>query len=536
MKFLSKALRTKNSNSAFKQSVDLFHTAVHQVAGEEVEASEKLRFEKVTTFNELVICCLECFPVFLQRQLVSSNDTIIVRGKKCKKNWSKIRETVKLYLSDILFTLEKLAEPSLLCTILVSVKPLVGLFLEFRGLRKKYIKTLIKLWSTDERLVQLQSYLCIKASILFANSSLFFYLLKRSYLSFVQSTKFSTELNREYIAFLTDSLVEIYSVDLSRAYQLAFVYIRQLAIHLRNALTSKTDETTQLVYNWQFIHSIEFWCKLLSTEGALDTHLKQLIFPLVQVSLGAISLNPIVKFYPLRFRCIRALNLLSTHTNTYIPLSNYLLEVLDYTRTVSLYAHLPPKPPNFAYTLKVPKQFMKTKHFHDYCVDVAFELSLEHFSSYEHSIAFPEMSFPILRELKKFAKDNYNSKHRREIKSLVEKIETQSKFIEDLRNTVDFAPKDMDRVREWEKSSAAKQSNLNDYLVLWRKSTSKVNDGKDDEQLVVVSEKPKEKETEKVLKRKRKRQIALEELSSNSEPECDVDDSVTDLNIDNWDD
>ena len=141
-----------------------------------------------------------------------------------------------------------------------------------------------------------------------------------------------------------------------------------------------------------------------------------------------------------------------------------------------------------------------------------------------------------MRELKKFAKDNYNSKHRREIKSLVEKIETQSKFIEDLRNTVDFAPKDMDRVREWEKSSAAKQSNLNDYLVLWRKSTSKVNDGKDDEQLVVVSEKPKEKETEKVLKRKRKRQVALEELSSNSEPECDVDDSVTDLNIDNWDD
>ena len=73
-------------------------------------------------------------------------------------------------------------------------------------------------------------------------------------------------------------------------------------------------------------------------------------------------------------------------------------------------------------------------------------------------------------------------------------------------------------------------------LRLWRKSTSKVNDGKDDEQLVVVSEKPKEKETEKVLKRKRKRQVALEELSSNSEPECDVDDSVTDLNIDNWDD
>ena len=112
MKFLSKALRTKNSNSAFKQSVDLFHTAVHQVAGEEVEASEKLRFEKVTTFNELVICCLECFPVFLQRQLVSSNDTIIVRGKKCKKTGKHSRQQITSSLKVVTFSKRNFSEAS----------------------------------------------------------------------------------------------------------------------------------------------------------------------------------------------------------------------------------------------------------------------------------------------------------------------------------------------------------------------------------------------------------------------------------------
>ncbi|KAI6659321.1 Nucleolar complex protein 2-like [Oopsacas minuta] len=532
--FMAKALKTKNSNSTFKHATDLFHTAVYQVAGEKIESSQKLAFEKVTTFNELVLCCLECVPLFLQRQLVSSNDVIIIRGKKCKKNWSKIRENVKLYLSDILFTLDKLVESSLLCKILYSIKPLICLFLEFRGLRKKYMKTLIKLWSKDERSVQLQSFLCMKGSILFANYSLFNYLLKRSYLSFVQSSKFSSEVNKEYIAFLIDSLVEIYSVDLSRGYQLAFVYIRQLAIHLRNALTSKTDETTQFVYNWQFIHSIEFWSKVLSAEGAADTHLKQLIFPLVQVTLGAISLSPIVKFYPLRFRCIKSLNYISLHTNTYIPIANYMLETLDYVRSVSKYTHLPPKPPNFAYTLKVSKQFMKTKHFIDYAVETAFELLLEHLSSFEHSIAFPEMSFPVLRELKKFAKATNNSKHRREIKSLIEKIEIQSKFIEDLRSTVDFAPKDTDKVREWERTSAIKHSNLSNYLNLWRKSVIKINENLVQNHLEL--DEPKNDVEKKILKsRKRKRQTQIEPTTS-SNSDSDIDDKVIELNLDNWDD
>lgn len=41
------------------------------------------------------------------------------------------------------------------------------------------------------------------------------------------------------ITFMQNSLVEIFSLDENLSYQYGFVYIRQLAIHLRNAILQK---------------------------------------------------------------------------------------------------------------------------------------------------------------------------------------------------------------------------------------------------------------------------------------------------------
>ena len=81
----------------------------------------------------------------------------------------------------------------------------------------------------------------------------------------------------------------------------------------------------QAVYNWQFVHCLDLWAQVLG--HMTDQSLRPLVYPLVQVILGTITLQPSPKYYPVRLHLVRTLIELARGTDTYIPSAPYLVEV-----------------------------------------------------------------------------------------------------------------------------------------------------------------------------------------------------------------
>lgn len=70
-------------------------------------------------------------------------------------------------------------------------------------------------------------------------------------------THFHLETIRFPLPFTFLTLVtELYSLDERAAYTHAFVYIRQLAVHLRDALAQPKKDTLTKLYSWQFLQSL----------------------------------------------------------------------------------------------------------------------------------------------------------------------------------------------------------------------------------------------------------------------------------------
>ena len=141
--------------------------------------------------------------------------------------------------------------------------------------------------------------------------------LKKTYLTLLRSAKATSAHTLPSINLMKNSASELFCVDHEAAYQHAFGYIRQLAVHLRNSMKVRNkvrifsqqlsefcaypqvyQDAFKQVYNWQYVHCIDFWSIVLAKacsieakieRGGEDSALQPLIYPLTQVSLGAIK-------------------------------------------------------------------------------------------------------------------------------------------------------------------------------------------------------------------------------------------------------
>lgn len=268
------------------------------------------------------------------------------------------------------------------------------------------------------------------------------------------------------------SLTELFALDLTTSYQHAFLYIRQLAIHLRNAVTLKHKESFQAVYNWQYINSMRLWVDVLSVTHS-KPQLQPLIYPLVSIICGVIKLIPTVAYFPLRFHCCRMLADLARETKTFIPIIPFVLEVLEVPKFNEPHKKMSMKPLKFTSILRVAQSQMEENAFRDEVIENVYGLGLQIMAQESSSVAFPDLAVMPLMVLKSYIKQSKNANFNRKLKQLVDKIQENVHFIEQERKTLTGQLKDYQIISGWEASVRSREPPLQKAFEEYAKSTEK---------------------------------------------------------------
>merc|ERR1719221_577594 len=299
----------------------------------------------------------------------------------------------------------------------------------------------------------------------------------------------------------------MFGLDHNLAYYQAFVYIRQLAIHLRNAITTNKKDSVLAVYNWQFIHSLELWGALVGHCSSSET-IRPLIYPLVQVILGTAKLIPTPKYYPLRFHCATILRDISSTTGTFIPVLPLYLEVLNTFNFKKKSKKVSMKPLDFSCVLKLSKSQMLENGFKDATIEEVYGGMLSYMADNSNKISFPELVTPLIFQLKDFLKSCKVQNYSKKIKGLLEKTVANQKMIDTRRKHVNFGVGESQKIQVWEAQVGNDGTPLLACYNNWKKVTQLQHAKK-------VSEQQKLDDYAHIPKLKKKKM----EMKERSEPE-----------------
>ncbi|KAG7129840.1 Nucleolar complex protein 2 like [Verticillium longisporum] len=476
----------KKSLRAARQVVLAFKCAAH-LNEDDAEDGKNNRYtiNSPQVFHDILIVALRQIPEVIAHHLPSKESAA---GKVYVSTETKKFQTLsimlKTYTASIIHLLGTLSDDATLKLTIGALEPLLPYLLSFRKLLKALIKCVVNFWArpASSEATRITAFLVLRKLMVIGDAGLREVVLKAVYQGLVQGSRVTNANTIQGINLMKNSAAELWGIDQNVGYTTAFTFIRQLAIHLRNSIVNNKDAAFKVVYNWQYTHSLDFWSTMLAqhctplteAEAGKPSQLKLLVYPLVQVTLGATRLIPTATFFPLRFHLIRSLLRISRATNTYIPLAAPILEVLESAEMKRAPKAASLKPLDFRVAFKAPKAYLRTRVYQDGVGEQVVELFAEFFALWAKNIAFPEMALPVVIQLKRWLKQarrgdkgasskksqrgNQNGKLGSAIVLLVQKIEANAKFIEQRRAQVDFAPKDRAQVDnflrdlEWEKT------------------------------------------------------------------------------------
>jgi nucleolar complex protein 2 len=485
---------------SLKKLVAVYKTACHlsdaNKSSDERDSQNKSRSKKYLidssdVFDKLMVMCLsKCHHEFHYHLIGEGTRTehddaaansdsedrdeepIMSKVLARSRRWNDIKPVFQSFMKSTLNLLAEAKEPELLTFILKALSKYVRFLTPFPRIAEQLLKVLVTLWSApldsseDYQVVRLNAFIRIRQLALTQPFPFIETCLKKTYLAYANRSKFATSASvtslLPTLTFMGNCVVELYSLDYHSSYQHAFVYIRQLALHLRSAIQKKTPDALLAVYCWQYIHCLKLWVAVI-TASCKKEHdddvgrgddvklLRSLIFPLTEIIFGVARLVPTTRHLPLRLHCVRFLQQLAAAAEVFIPTTSILLDVLDAKeigmKPKKVQGRAGSRGLQLSLILKLPKESpLRTHEQLEACISEVFLLLNREVELYRYSAGFPEFTVAICQRLRKFSKETKNPRWRAYSKGCIDLCERYSVFVVKERALLGEAPKDIKRL------------------------------------------------------------------------------------------
>jgi len=463
LKTIEHAALEQHSLKGLRKLVLAFKAASHMAdeSSRHGPSQQAYNIASSSVFDRLLVTCLTSLPEAFGHHLFQNPDYSSVDPAPFAKLGSipafrSLRPMVYRTLKALHYLLGQVTESSLLSFLLSRLERFLPFLIPFPRLAKFYLKTFLSLWATSEALdVKLSSFLRIRQAATVLPFPFLEHCLKGTYLSYARNAKFVTETSLPGLTLMGNCLVELYGLDMTSAYQHAFVYLRQLALHLRAAYTKKTPEALQKVYCWQFLNCCKVWVAVLTAYPSLppssssssseqqQQQLRELVFPLAQILIGMIKLAPSARHYPLALHALTLLQRLAARAHVFIPCASSCLDMLENPAFQKKGKPTTDPPPSLLLALKLTgKSGIEFKNVQESLVNECMDVLTQELLIYRYTIALPEYVFPIKERVKKWAKNTKNARWRALARGVVDECEKWGKWVEKERTRRELAPTD----------------------------------------------------------------------------------------------
>ncbi|KAL6644667.1 hypothetical protein ACP70R_016275 [Stipagrostis hirtigluma subsp. patula] len=380
------------------------------------------------------------------------------------KSWKRHGNLMRIYLTNALHMITEMTDEQMIAFTIYRVRASAVFLAAFPSLLRKYVKALLHTWARGRGAMPFVSFMFLRDLCIQLGSDCLDTCLKGIYKAYLVNCKLSKSISRsklQHIQFLGNCVRELYSLDPQSAYQHAFVFIRQLAVILRGALTERgpksakdkrqkesskstkkqMEKSYQKVYDWQYIFCLELWTSVVCGCSS-EEEFRPLAYPLTQIIHGVACLVPSARYLPVRLRCVKMLNCIAEATGTFIPVSSLLLDMLEMKELRGRPDGGVGKAVNLLSVKQVDKKTVKTRAFQEACIYSVVDELAKHLAQWSYSIAFFEMSFIPLVRLRSYCKTIKADRFRREMKDLIHQIEANVEFIKPKRAGIAFSPND----------------------------------------------------------------------------------------------